>query len=417
LFQKLRKLMEIVGQLSPENQKLLNVWMNNMFKLPKDYVRQFVPNTEEGGFDMGLKKVVDDIRREGERIGKLKGKMEGERIGKLKGKMEGKLEGKLEGERIGELKGKLEGKEEVARQLMNMGLDISSIATATGFTVDKVEQLREQSRSVIHTDTFAVQDPILVDQNPAGMATATWMDPVAAKVEEGKEAAEAAKEALEVEKRAREMAEARIKEVEAAKEALEKEKKAREIVEAKVAAMEREKEWKAAKEALEVEKKARRVAEAKAAAEAKVAMEREKEVKAAKEALEAERRAREIAEARAAEAKVAMGRGKEKEAREAAAAERIAVEKGKQRMIGRVYAYLVHKQSGGKEKEARKAAAAERIAVEKGKQRMIGRVYAYLVHKQSDCVSVIDTDTHEELAAIPVGESPCAGKIYCGFDF
>jgi predicted transposase YdaD len=92
---------------------------------------------------MGLKKVVDDIRREGERIGKLKGKMAGERIGKLKGK----LEGKLEGERIGELKGKLEGKEEVARQLMNMGLDISSIATATGFTVDKVEQLREQSRS------------------------------------------------------------------------------------------------------------------------------------------------------------------------------------------------------------------------------------------------------------------------------
>jgi predicted transposase/invertase (TIGR01784 family) len=126
LLQKLRKFMEIMQQLSKENQKLLNTWMNNMFELPKDYVRQFVQNTEEGGFEMGLKKVVDDIRREG--------------------RMEGKREGKREGERIGELKGKKEGKEEVAMHLINMGLDTSSIATATGFTVDRVEQLREQSR-------------------------------------------------------------------------------------------------------------------------------------------------------------------------------------------------------------------------------------------------------------------------------
>jgi predicted transposase YdaD len=130
LLQKLRKFMEIMQQLSKENQKLLNTWMNNMFELPKDYVRQFVQNTEEGGFEMGLKKVVDDIRREG----RMEGKREGERIGKLKGKREGKREGKME------------GKEEVAMHLINMGLDTSSIATATGFTVDRVEQLREQSR-------------------------------------------------------------------------------------------------------------------------------------------------------------------------------------------------------------------------------------------------------------------------------
>jgi recombination-promoting nuclease RpnB len=47
----------------------------------------------------------------------------------------GKIEGKLEGER--------KGKEEVARTLIDMGLNTSSIVTATGFKADAVEKLRQ----------------------------------------------------------------------------------------------------------------------------------------------------------------------------------------------------------------------------------------------------------------------------------
>lgn len=45
-----------------------------------------------------------------------------------------------------ERKGELKGKEEVARQLIAMGMDSTSIAQATGFSSKKIEELREQQR-------------------------------------------------------------------------------------------------------------------------------------------------------------------------------------------------------------------------------------------------------------------------------
>jgi len=71
---------------------------------------------------MALEKVLDDIEREGE----------------LRGRLEGRLEGKIEGEMEGELK----GKEQVARRMIAERLDSDLISRVTGFSLDKIDQLR-----------------------------------------------------------------------------------------------------------------------------------------------------------------------------------------------------------------------------------------------------------------------------------
>ncbi|MFM9277596.1 hypothetical protein [Paenibacillus jiagnxiensis] len=47
-------------------------------------------------------------------------------------------------ERRGQHKGELKGKEEVAKQLIMMGMDSSSIAQATGFSIQTIEEWRKQ---------------------------------------------------------------------------------------------------------------------------------------------------------------------------------------------------------------------------------------------------------------------------------
>jgi len=56
------------------------------------------------------------------------------------GKEEGIIEGKIEGLVIC----KEEAKEDVAKKLMEMGLDNLTIATATGFSMEKIEHIRKQ---------------------------------------------------------------------------------------------------------------------------------------------------------------------------------------------------------------------------------------------------------------------------------
>lgn len=41
--------------------------------------------------------------------------------------------------------GRIEGKEEVAKRMLDLGLDVSVIAAATGFSLERIEQLREKS--------------------------------------------------------------------------------------------------------------------------------------------------------------------------------------------------------------------------------------------------------------------------------
>ncbi|MFB9278516.1 hypothetical protein [Cohnella cellulosilytica] len=67
---------------------------------------------------MSLEKVLDDIEREGE----------------LRGELRGKLEGRLEGE--------LKGKEQIAKRMIEEQLDPDLISRVTGFSLDKIDQLR-----------------------------------------------------------------------------------------------------------------------------------------------------------------------------------------------------------------------------------------------------------------------------------
>jgi predicted transposase YdaD len=60
---------------------------------------------KEGVSIMGLEKVLDDIKREG----------------------------------------KQEGREEVAKRMIDLGLDVSVIVAATGFPAEKIDQLRKKS--------------------------------------------------------------------------------------------------------------------------------------------------------------------------------------------------------------------------------------------------------------------------------
>jgi predicted transposase/invertase (TIGR01784 family) len=84
-------------------------------------LKGLIKNEEKGAPGMGLREIADSLER--------KGRLEGERKGILKGRMEGERE----------------GKEKVARKLINMGLDTSSIMEATGFEADEVEKLRKSS--------------------------------------------------------------------------------------------------------------------------------------------------------------------------------------------------------------------------------------------------------------------------------
>jgi predicted transposase/invertase (TIGR01784 family) len=126
---RLNRLRSIIQQLPEESRNLLHIWIENGLKMPKDSLKGIIQNEEKGAPGMGLREIADSL----ERKGRLEGRVEGER----KGRLEGILKGRMEGER--------EGKEKVARKLINMGLDTSSIIEATGFEADEVEKLRKSS--------------------------------------------------------------------------------------------------------------------------------------------------------------------------------------------------------------------------------------------------------------------------------
>ncbi|MFD0715950.1 Rpn family recombination-promoting nuclease/putative transposase [Paenibacillus sp. GCM10027626] len=118
LMERVEKLMDTIKQLPEDSQQKFLTWISNMLRrqLPENepHMQDLFHNVKGGVSEMGLEKTLNKIIRECKR--------------------EGRLEGKLE------------GKEEVAKRLIEMGLDVSDIAVATGFPVDKIDQLREQIR-------------------------------------------------------------------------------------------------------------------------------------------------------------------------------------------------------------------------------------------------------------------------------
>lgn len=113
LLNRLGKLMSTIQQMPVDSQQKFVAWMANILlqKLPEDEpsLQQFIQNVKGDVSFMGLEKILDDIERRGQH------------------------------------KGEKKGKEDVAKQLIRMGMDDSSIAQATGFSVQTIEDWRKQA--------------------------------------------------------------------------------------------------------------------------------------------------------------------------------------------------------------------------------------------------------------------------------
>ncbi|WP_240765086.1 Rpn family recombination-promoting nuclease/putative transposase [Paenibacillus dendritiformis] len=113
LLERLGKLMHTIQQLPEESQQNFIAWMANylLHKLPENeaHIQEFVQSVKGDVSVRGLEKILNDIERKGIREGEQK------------------------------------AKEEVAKRMIDLGLDASVIAAATGFSPDKIEALREKS--------------------------------------------------------------------------------------------------------------------------------------------------------------------------------------------------------------------------------------------------------------------------------
>ena len=109
LLNRLGKLMNTIQQMPADSQQKFVAWMANTLlqKLPENEpsLQQFIQNVKGDVSFMGLEKILDDIER----------------------------------------KGGQKGKEDVAKQLIRMGMDDLSIAQATGFSVQTIEGWRKQT--------------------------------------------------------------------------------------------------------------------------------------------------------------------------------------------------------------------------------------------------------------------------------
>jgi predicted transposase/invertase (TIGR01784 family) len=106
---RLNRLRGTIQQLPEESRNLLHIWIENGLKMPKDSLKGIIQNEKKGAPGMGLREIADSLESKG------------------------KLEGKREGIKI------------VAKNLIKMGLDTSSIVKATGFKEDEIEKLRQSS--------------------------------------------------------------------------------------------------------------------------------------------------------------------------------------------------------------------------------------------------------------------------------
>lgn len=117
LLSRLGKLMNTIQQMPSDSQQKFVAWMANILlqKLPENEpsLQQLIQNVKGDVSFMGLEKILDDIERRGQH----------------------------KGEQIGEQK----GKQDVAKQLIKMGMDDSSIAQATGFSVQTIEDWRKKA--------------------------------------------------------------------------------------------------------------------------------------------------------------------------------------------------------------------------------------------------------------------------------
>ncbi|END3476422.1 Rpn family recombination-promoting nuclease/putative transposase [Salmonella enterica] len=118
----------MVEWISTEQVRILLNYMVNAGEAPAaDFMRALaerLPQHEDELMTIA-QQLEQKARMEGIQIGEKKGRMEGIQIGEEKGRNEGKLEGKLE----------------VARTMLQNGLDRNTVMKMTGLTVDDLSQI------------------------------------------------------------------------------------------------------------------------------------------------------------------------------------------------------------------------------------------------------------------------------------
>ena len=79
----------------------------------------------------------EDGFEEGREDGLKEGKKEGRKVGLKEGRKEGKKEGKKEGEK--------EAKRKIAKNMLDLKIDIETISQATGLTKEEIQELNENN--------------------------------------------------------------------------------------------------------------------------------------------------------------------------------------------------------------------------------------------------------------------------------
>ncbi|WP_231967972.1 hypothetical protein [Thermanaeromonas toyohensis] len=128
-MKRLRKLARVIKTLTPDEFRYLKAWLLNVIrpKLPVD-AQVKLENILSVSYPWEVEKMISNLELVLEEM---------QREAWLKGLEKGKLEGELEGERKAKL--------QVAKNLLLLNVDVDTIAKATGFSLEEIEDLRKQT--------------------------------------------------------------------------------------------------------------------------------------------------------------------------------------------------------------------------------------------------------------------------------
>ena len=88
------------------------------------------------------KEKVEDARAEGEKFGRAEGEKLGRAEGEKLGRAEGEKLGRAEGEKLGKAEGAQAKQRDIAANMLEMDIDIPTIARATGLSEEEIKALK-----------------------------------------------------------------------------------------------------------------------------------------------------------------------------------------------------------------------------------------------------------------------------------
>ena len=85
-----------------------------------------------------LKNSIDTAMEEGRELGREQGRKEGRIEGRKEGRIEGRKEGRIEGRK----EGRIEGRADVAKAMLEKGMDVNLVSELTGMSVGELDDLK-----------------------------------------------------------------------------------------------------------------------------------------------------------------------------------------------------------------------------------------------------------------------------------